>query len=137
MCWEICCQSLKEDVMSQDFKQAIKVFFLMVVHVKPLDSLKISTCHACFSGRWLGIVWFWFFKPFTHFKRSRGILENVSISVKKNLLFNLEPKMISWFKTEKKYHHTWKCFKFSLKKSTCQSWIMAPLFGSIWTSVLL
>jgi len=85
MCWEIFCQSLKEDVISQDFKHAIKVFFFMVVHVKPLDSLKISTCQACFSGRWLDIVWFWFLKPFTHFKekRSMDILENVSISVKK------------------------------------------------------
>jgi hypothetical protein len=27
MCWEIFCQSLKEDIISQDFKHAIKVFF--------------------------------------------------------------------------------------------------------------
>jgi hypothetical protein len=38
MCWEIFCQSLKEDVISQDFKHAIKFSFFMVVHVKPLDS---------------------------------------------------------------------------------------------------
>lgn len=135
MCWEICCQSLKEDGMSQDFKQAIKVFFLMVVHVKPLDSLKISTCHACFSGRWSGIVWFWFFKPFIHFKRK--FWKMFQFLLKKNLLFNLEPKMISWFKTEKKYHHTWKCFKFSLKKIYLSILNHGTLFGSIWTSVLL
>lgn len=69
MCWEIFCQSLKEDVISQDFKHAIKVFFFYGCTCK--TSWQSSYIHAklVFSGRWLGMVWFWFLKPFYSFQR--------------------------------------------------------------------